>query len=156
MAQPVFPAYVAYGHDKGSYVEEYTPSQVGAEVFGYGDFVFLAANVVKLCGADPAAILGISEVVSEKARLLTPNGKVPIRVLSSECVLVMCSDTVPVEATHLNVAYGIVRDGATGIWKVDVAEVVNTRLTVVRLNVAEGLWYVKLLAANLTNDGIVS
>lgn len=156
MPQPLFPAFVAYNHDRGSIVEEYTPSQVGGEVFGYGDFVFLAANVVKLCGADPAAILGLSEVVSEKARLLTPNGKVPIRVMNSELVLCMCSDTVPVEATHLNVAYGIVRDGTTGIWKVDVSDVVNTRLVVVRLNVAEGLWYVKFLAANLTNDGIVS
>lgn len=155
MAQPVFPASVAYGHDKGSYVEEYTPSQVGGEIFGYGDFVFLAANVVKLCGADPAAILGISEVVSEKARILTANGKVPIRVLSSECVLIMYSPTVPVEATHLNVAYGVARDGA-GNWFVDTADVVNTRGTVVRLNVAEGLWYFKLFAANLTNDGIVS
>lgn len=117
--------------------------------------MFLAANVVKLCGADPAAILGISEVVSEKARILTANGKVPIRVLSSECVLIMYSPTVPVEATHLNVAYGVARDGA-GNWFVDTADVVNTRGTVVRLNVAEGLWYFKLFAANLTNDGIVS
>ena len=150
MPQPVFPAFVAYGHDK-SYVEEYT---VGA-AFGYGDFVVLAANVVNLCGADPAAITGLSEVVSAKATLLTPNAKVPIRVLSSEVVLCMYSPTVPVEATHLNVAYGIARDGA-GNWFVDTADVVNTRLTVVRLNVAEGLWYVKMLAGNLTNDGIVS
>jgi|SRR5688572_17677207 len=155
MPQPLFPAQIAYNIDNGSVVEEYTPSQVAGETFGYGDFVFLAANVVKRCGADPAAILGISEVVSENARLLTPNGKVPIRTLNAEAVLQMCSDTIPVEATHLNVAYGIVRD-ANGIWKVDVSDVVNTRVVVVRLNVAEGIWFVKMLAANLTNDGIVS
>lgn len=155
MAQPVFPAQVAYGHDQ-SVVEEYTPSQTAGETFGYGDFVTLAANVVKRCGADPASILALSEVVSENARLLTPNGKVPVRTLTSEITLLMCSDTVPVEATHLNVAYGIVRDSGTGIWKIDVSDTTNTRVVVVRLNVAEGLWYVKLLSANLANSGIVS
>lgn len=154
MPQPIFPASIAYNIDK-TVNEEYTPSQTGGETFGYGDFVFLAANVVKLCGADPAAILGISEVVSQNARLITPNGKVPIRTLTSEAVIAMYSPTIPVEATHLNVAYGIARDG-NGMWFVDVADVVNTRVTVVRLDIAGGIWYVKFLAANLTNDGIVS
>lgn len=157
MPQPVFPVTVAYDHDKGSIVEEYTPSQVGGETFGYGDFVVLAANVVKLCGADPAAILGLSEVVSERARLITPNGKVPIRTLNSEATLQMCSDTVPVEATHLNQAYGITRDGTTGIWKLDTAKTAgDARVTVVRLLIPEGIWVVKPLAAFLTNDGIAS
>lgn len=155
MAQPAFPAQIARDHNKGSYVEEYTPSQTAGETFGYGDFVFLAANVVKRCGADPAAITGISEVVSENARVITPNGKVPIRVLNSEAVLSMYSPTVPVEATHLNVAYGIARD-ANGMWFVDVSDAVNTRVLVVGLDIPNGIWYVKVLAGNLTNDTIVS
>lgn len=155
MPQPVFPAQVAYNIDLSTN-EEYTPSQTAGETFGYGDFVKLVANVVKLCGADPTSILGISEVVSEAARVLTPNGKVPIRVLAPGTVLTMCSDTVPVEATHLNVAYGIVRDAGTGIWKVDTTETTATRVEVIRLNIAEGIWYVKMLAANLANSGIVS
>lgn len=157
MPQPVFPVTVAYDHDKGSIVEEYTPSQVAGETFGYGDFVFLAANVAKLCGADPASITGLSEVVSERARLITPNGKVPIRTLNSEATLQMCSDTVPVEATHLNVAYGITRDPATGIWKLDTAKIgAAARVTVVRLLIPEGIWVVKPIASFLTNDGIAS
>lgn len=155
MAITLFPATVAYDHNKGSYVEEYTPSQTVGETFGYGDLVTLAANVVKRCGADPATILGISEVVSESARVLTPNGKVPIRVIGPEFVLQMSSLTAAVEATHLNVSYGIARD-ANGIWQVDVSDVVATRVTVVRLDIPNGIWYVKFLAANLLNDGIAS
>ena len=156
MAQPVFPAQVAYDIDIGSLNEEYTPSQTGGETFGYGDFVKLVANVVKLCTADPPSILGISEVVSQNARLITPNGKVPIRTLSNATVLAMSSLTVPVEATHLNVAYGITRD-ANGNWQVDVAKTAGSaRVLVTRLDIPNGIWYVKVIPAFLPNTMIVS
>lgn len=155
MPQPVFPAQVAYNIDQ-SVNEEYVPSQTGGETFGYGDFVKLVANVVKLCTADPPSILGISEVVSQNARLITPNGKVPIRTLSNQTILMMSSLTVPVEATHLNVQYGITRD-ANGNWQVDVAKTgASARVEVVRLNIAEGLWFVKVIPAYLPNTNIVS
>jgi hypothetical protein len=67
----------------------------------------------------------------------------------------MSSLTVPVMATHLNVAYGVARD-ANGIWQVDVSDTTNTRVVVVRLEIALGFWYVKFLAANLLNDGVAS
>ena len=153
MAQPVFPVTVAYDHNKGSYVEEYTPSQTGGQTLGYGEFCVLTAAVILRCGVNPAAITGLSEVDSEKARVLTPNGKIPIRVMNSEMTLVMSSLTVPVEATHLNNVYGITRD-ANGIWQVDVAK--SGILTVVRLDIPNGFWYCKILASVLTNDGIVS
>lgn len=156
MAQPIFPARVAYLHDS-SVVEEYTPSQTSGETFGYGDFVKLSGSTVLLCAANPASILGISEVVSEAARVLTPNGKIPIRALQSRTVLCMSSTTVPVDATHLNVQYGITRDATTGIWQVDVSKTgVNARVQVVRLNIAEGLWFVEVVAAYLANSTVVS
>lgn len=155
MPQPVFPAQIAYNIDQSTN-EEYTPSQTGGETFGYGDFVKLVANVAKLCTADPPSILGISEVVSQNARLLTPNGKVPIRVLSNQSVLLMSSLTVPVEATHLNVQYGITRD-ANGNWQVDVSKTgASARVEVIRLNIPEGLWFVKVIPAYLPNTNIVS
>jgi hypothetical protein len=123
---------------------------------GYGEFVTLSGATVLRCGADPATILGLSEVVSESARVLTPNGKIPIRVLNPEMVLVMSSLTVPVDATHLNNSYGITRD-ANGIWQVDVAKTAGSaRVTVVRLEIALGFWYVKVIASVLLNDGIAS
>lgn len=155
MAQPTFPARIAYGHDF-TVNEEFTPSATAGETMAYGEICTLASNVVKRAGADPASIIGLSEVDSEKAKLITPNGKIPIRVLSEKATLIMGSDTVPVEATHLNQAYGIVRDATTGFWKVDVSDTTNTRVVVVRLNIAEGLWYVRFLGANLADSGIVS
>lgn len=155
MAQPVFPAAIAYDHNKGSYVEEYTPGTAG-NAFIVGSFVksTSGAEPVILCGADPALILGISEVVSADAALLTPNGKVPVRVLNAEAVLAMSSTTVPVAATHLGQKYGIVNN--SGVWQVDTTDAVNTRVEVVRLDIDNGIWYVKVLAANLENAGIVS
>jgi len=155
MPQPVFPAAVAYNIDQSTN-EEYTPSQTGGETFGYGDFVKLVANIAKLCTADPPTILGISEVVSQNARLITPNGKVPVRVLSNQTVLLMSSLTIPVEATHLNVQYGITRD-ANGNWQVDTSKTgASARVEVIRLDIPKGYWYVKVIPAYLPNTNIVS
>lgn len=148
MPQPAFPMEIAYGHDL-CHVEEYTPG-TAANAFVVGDFVILNGVEARVAGADPAAILGISEVRSADATLLTPNGKVPVRQITSEVVLKMMSDTVPVEATHLGQQYGITKDGTTGYWKVDTAKTGGTaRVYVDRLNVAEGIWFVKVLKANI-------
>lgn len=153
MPQPAFEVQTAYGHDQ-SRVEEYTPGS-GANAFVKGDFVILSGVEARVAGADPAAILGLSEVRSEDAKLLTPNGKVPVRHLTSEHVLQMMSDTVPVEATHLGQEYGITKDGTTGFWKVDTAKTgASARVYVSRLNVAEGIWFVKVLAEFIATDGI--
>lgn len=149
----LFAMQTAYGHDDST-VEEYTPG-VGANAFVVGDFVILSGVEARVAGVDPAAILGFSEVRSEDAKLLTQNGKVPVRQLTAEHVLQMSSDTVPVEATHLGQKYGITKDGTTGFWKVDVAKVgASARVYVDRLNVAEGIWFVKVLTANIATGGI--
>jgi hypothetical protein len=106
---------------------------------------------------NPASILGFSEVRSEDAKLLTPNGKVPVRQITPEHVLQMCSQTTPVEATHLGQEYGITKNGTTGYWEVDVAKTgADARVYVTRLNVAEGIWFVKVLAEFIGTDGIDS
>lgn len=151
MAQPKFAASIAYGHDRAA-VEEYTPGSAG-NAFVYGDFLILSGVEARVAGADPAAILGISEVRSADATLLTANGKVPVHQLDPEMIICMMSDTVPVEATHLGQQYGITKDGTTGFWKVDTAKVGGTaRVYVDRLNVAEGLWFVKVLKANIATQ----
>lgn len=143
-----FPMQSAYGHDHST-VEEYTPG-TAANAFVVGDFVILSGVEARVAGADPAAILGFSEVRSADAALLTPNGKVPVRQITPMHVLQMCSDTTPVEATHLGQQYGITKDGTTGFWKVDVAKTGGSaRVYVDRLNVAEGIWFVKVLKANI-------
>lgn len=148
-----FPMQIAYGHDDST-VEEYTPG-TGANAFVYGDFVILNGVEARVAGADPAAILGISEVNSEDAKLLTANGKVPVRNITPDLVLQMSSATTPVEATHLGQEYGITKDGTTGYWQVDVAKTgLSARVYVRRLNVAEGIWFVSVLSEYISTDGI--
>lgn len=148
-----FPMQTAYGHDDST-VEEYTPG-AGANAFVVGDFVILSGVEARVAGADPAAILGFSEVRSADATLLTPNGKVPVRQITSEHVLQMCSQTTPVEATHLGQEYGITKNGTTGYWEVDVAKTGGSaRVYVNRLNVANGIWFVKVLAEFIATDGV--
>jgi len=144
----MFAAQTAYGDDD-SVVEEYVPGS-GANAFVVGDFLILNGVEARVAGADPAAILGFSEVRSADAALLTQNGKVPVRQLTSQTVLQMCSDTTPVEATHLGQQYGITKDGTTGFWKVDTAKNgAAARVYVDRLNIPDGIWFVKVLKANI-------
>lgn len=153
-----FPAYVTYNEDQGSEVEEYTPGTAAGEQMVVGDLAVWddSNNWVERCGTDPALILGISEVDSEQARLLTTNGKIPIRVLKSNAVLCFSSATTPVEATHLFQEYGITRN-ASGRWQVDVAKTgASARVVVRRLDISEGRWYCTVLAEFLQADGIDS
>ena len=107
-------------------------------------------NWVERGGTDPTPILGLSEVDSEQARVLTANGKIPIRVIKgSKAVICMCSDTTPVVATHVSTKYGIVRDGTTGFWKVDTSDTSNTRIIVLDVELSPERWYVQFLPAQL-------
>lgn len=148
-----FPMQVAYGIDKST-VEEYTPG-TAANAFVVGDFVILSGVEARVAGANPTAILGMSEVDSAAAALLTQNGKVPVRQITSELVLQLSSATTPVEATHLGQEYGITKDGTTGFWQVDVSKTGGTaRVYVDRLNIAEGRWFCKVLSEFIATDGI--
>ena len=148
MAQPVFQAHVAYNRD-ASRVEEYTPGTGANEPFMPGDLVKLSSEKVVLCGADPSAVLGLSEVDSAEAAKLTENGKVPVLVLTAQTELCMCSDTVPVEATHVGNEYGVVYDD--NVWKVDTTETSTKVVHVDRVNIDEGRWYVRIIDSVLSN-----
>lgn len=151
MAQPKFAASIAYGHDKASVVE-FVPGSA-ANAFVIGDFLILSGVEARVAGADPAAILGISEIRSADATLITANGKVPVHLLDPELILCMMSDTVPVEATHIGQQYGITKDGTTGFWKVDTAKTGGTaRVYVDHLSINDGFWFVKVLKANIATQ----
>ena len=148
-----FPAQVAYNLDDST-VEEYTPDN-DSDAFVPGDFVVLTNNEAGVCGANPSTIQGLAEVDSVEAAGITPNGKVPVRVLGPSTVLAMSSSTTPVEATHLGQKYGITKDGTTGFWQVDTSKTsTNARVYVERLNVEEGIWYVRVLGQYLGAAGI--
>jgi hypothetical protein len=154
-----FPAYVTAEYEHGTEVMEFTPSTTAGETAAKaGELMYFdtATQTIKRCGADPALIAGISEVESEKARLLTENGKIPLRLLKPNALVAMCSATTPAE-THVAVStgYGIVRL-SSGNWAVDTGDTGNARVFVVRVDIAKGIFFVKFMAANLQFDAIAS
>ena len=142
-----FPAYIPRGVEATTPVFQYVPGQGATEVFVPGDLVFFSAgnDEMELCGIDPAIIGGFSEVDSEAHRVLTDDGRVPVRILSGDTIVAMSSATTPVVATHILVEYGITRNTSAPFnWLLDVAKTTTaSRCTVVDVDVAEGIFYVR-------------
>jgi hypothetical protein len=141
-----FPAYVAQGIEAGTHVQEFVPAQGANEPFIYGDFVVVStgeSGEAERCGADPTLIAGISEVDSEKNRLITPNGRVPLRIITGASVVIgLSSATTPVYATHVGNSYGITR-ASTGQWQLDVAKTTtSSRCKVVGIDIPSGTFFV--------------
>lgn len=152
-----FPCHITAECEHGSEVTEFVPSQTAGETAAKaGELVYYdtATQTSKRCGADPSLIAGISEVVSENARLITPDGKVPVRCLKTNGLVRMCSATTPAE-THVGVLYGIVRL-TSGNWAVDISDTSNTRVIVRRVDIPNGAFFVNFVAANLQFDAIAS
>ena len=148
MAASDFPAYVAQGYEAGTYVDEFVPAQGTNEPWIVGDFVFIStgeSGEAERCAADPTLIAGISETDSERHRLLTPSGKVPLRILTgASVVLHMASATQFAYATHVGNSYGITRE-TNGHWRVDTAKTTtSSRVRVVGGDVAKNIWKVIL------------
>lgn len=141
-----FPAHIADGYEDTE-VREYTPGRDATEPFIPGDLVFYdtTPNEVELCGADPALIAGISEVDSEAARLLTPNAKVPVRIIKGpRATLALSSATTPLES-HIGDQYGITRT-AGGHWRLDVAKTgADARVLVKRVDILNGIFFCQVL-----------
>jgi len=160
-----FPAYVAQNYEAGTSVVEATPDSAGTGATGIrpGSLVFFdtATQLLKICGANPALIMGISEVECDSARVrytaqsLTPNGMVPVRILSPSAIVAMCSPTTPA-VTHLFNATGHPVVNTSGIWSVDPTSTSNPRVQVVEIDITNGIFYVRFLAANLQGDAIAS
>lgn len=152
-----FPAQITENIDQGSSVQEYTPSQTAGEVAAKsGELMYFdtADQKIKRCGADPALIAGICEESSEANRVLTPNGKVPLRLLTSTAGVRLCSAVTLTEA-HVGVAYGIVRD-ANGHWAIDTTDTGATRVVAYRIDTVAQAAYCRFLAANLQFDAVAS
>ena len=147
-----FPAYVARGIESTVGVEM-VPGTGSGEPFVPGSFVTCStgeSSEVELCGTDPALIAGISEVNSTYAATITPNGRVPIRLITNPNTVVgMCSATTPA-STHVGVAYGISKL-SSGNWSVLTSETTSTkvRVRVVGVDEAKGIFFCVLNPAAL-------
>lgn len=152
-----FPAHVTAEYEHGTEVQEFTPSQTAGEVSAKaGELMYYdtADQKIKRCGADPSLIAGICEGSSEAWRVLTPNGKIPLRLIKTNALVRMCSSTTPAE-THVGQTYGVERL-ASGNWAVDITDTGNARVIVKGVDIAKGVFFVSFIAANLQFDAIAS
>jgi len=136
-----FPAYVAQGAEK-TVVRHYKPGT--AFIVGSLIVYDTSGNDMDVCGADPAAIAGISEISSAAHTLLTEDAKVPCRIITaSETILAFASATTPADSyIGDNVGFTLSTN-----WLCDVAKTTTTsRGTVVDVDIANGIFYVTLHA----------
>jgi len=130
-----FPARISYGHDH-TYNASFTPGTSG-DAFIPGDLVAYdtSADTVKRCGTNPTSIAGIAEVTSGDAAVITPSGKVPVRILTGGgVVLALSSTTTPTEAM-VGDSYGITRSAA-GFWQLDTSKTTtSSRMKVVAVDI---------------------
>ncbi len=129
------------------------------ETFSAGDLVYWDTSGVRLCGADPALILGIALTGTADASALLPSAQIPVAILTPDIICMMSSATAPAAANMLT-AYGIVRTSA-GLWRIDTTDTSNTRIVPVDYSPKTGVfgqeaWKVRFLAANLQGDAVAS
>ena len=113
---------------------------------------------LEVCGADPALIAGLSLAPASVSRNAASAaaalyGRLPVAVLTPDVLVGMSSSTTPA-ATHVGNVYGVEKTGNN--WRVDIGDTSNTRVVVVKIDIANGIFFVRLLAANLQFDAIAS
>lgn len=146
-----FPAFIARGHEN-TQIEEYVPGQATNEPFIPGDFVFVDTSDLgeaKRCGTNPTLIAGFAETKSEAHRVVTEDGRVPLRIIvGGGVVFGFASATQFVASTHVGNSYGITRSAA-GFWLLDVAKTTtSSRVKVVGGDVRNNIW-LGVIHANL-------
>ena len=154
-----FPAFLAHGEPNYPLIRELPVD--AAATFVAWELVFLntgGGNDVEVCGADPGVITGLACAPASAKGLYYENisgatNKIPVAILTPDTVVGMSSSTTPAQA-HLFNLYGVEKTGNN--WRVDIGDTGNTRVTVVGIDIANGIFYVRFLAANLNGDSIVS
>lgn len=137
-----FALYVAEGAEH-SVVRHYTPGTA----FVYGSLVVYDTtnNDMDLCGTDPALIAGISETGSAAHDDLTPDGKVPVRIITSNKLILAGSSATTPANSYIGDNIGFTLNG--NYWRVDVAKTTTTsRGTVVDVDITNGIFFVTLHA----------
>lgn len=131
MATSTFQARVGAGRDN-SRVRSFIPSQTAGQTFVVGSLVYFdtSANKIRLCGADPALILGLSEIDSEANRVITPDGRVPLYCIGPNDTIAMSCPTTLAES-NVDRDYGVVNN--SGIWQIDTTDTSAIRVRIRRV-----------------------
>ena len=131
-------------------------TEANSQAFVRGDLVYLSSGALTECGADPAAIMGISLGTSTNVTsgniaipvlVLTPGVEVAMNVYHATAASATFSDNSGIET-----AYEI-NQASSGIWTIDIAATSSTRVHITEYLDAKGDIYmrcwVRFLAANL-------
>lgn len=152
----LFPPFLA-ADAVATEVISFTPDT--GETFGAGSLVYMYATnapKIRVCGADPAIILGIalSPAVPAAGLTFSPDGKVPVLILSPSTTIGLSSPTTLTEAMILTggstpFGYGLVKDGTTGYWQIDTGDTTNKRVILVRADLNNNIAYVRFVPTYL-------
>lgn len=134
-----------------------------------GELVFFdtADNNVKTCAADPALILGLqlgngpaSPFIGGALGKPSPYGtnKSLVAVLTSETVLALSSTTTPSLAfVTRKGGFTKVTAGGRNFWQCDTSKTAGTaRFVIVDVDIPNGIFFVKVLPANLQGQSVVT
>lgn len=129
------------------------------QTFITGAMVVLSSGAVSECGADPATWTGIA-MAPASVGLATPESiyggdKIPVFIATPLDTFFVASATTPVYATHIGVAYGVVKSTN---WLLDTSETTATIWEVIDVSNSpqqEG-FYARPLASRLNPSGIAS
>lgn len=115
------------------------------------------------CGADPAAIKAVSlgyanegpgfKMANNPAVITGRQYKISVALVTPTQIFVgrgVNGGTDPVTPTQtmVNESYGVVKD-SNGIWAIDLSDTSNTRVTIVRIDIEQKLFFFKFLTANI-------
>lgn len=159
-----FPAFIAHAQ----ILEEPRVDEVtflSTDASQPGEFVFFdtADNNVKICGADPALILGLNlgngpaSALLQKPSPYAPNVS-PVAVLTADVVVGLSSTTTP-SLAFVTRAGGLTRvtSGGRAFWQCDTSKTAGTsRFIIIDVDIPTGTFFVRFKPANLMGQAIVS
>lgn len=162
-----FPAFIAHAGAIGEEPRVDEATFLSTDASQPGEFVFFdtADNNVKICGADPALILGLalgnapaSTLLAGRAPLPYGPNKTPVAALGPETIIGLSSTTTPSLAFKMR-AGGLtkVTSGGRAFWQCDTSKTAGTsRFIIIDVNIPAGLFYVRFKPANLQGQAVVS
>ena len=132
-----------------------------AQTFQIGELVYHDTSVatLKVCGADPSLIAGVSladaafGLGTQWPGNIYGGVSIPVALLKPDTKVFMASATTPA-AAHVGKSYGVVL--ASNVWRVDTTDESNTRVRVLDIfnSPQQEGFLVQFLTANLQFSGI--
>lgn len=130
----------------------FTPDAAQVYVEGAVLLVDVDGEVIE-AAADPAVILGFALEDAVHVNDPEPNGRRVVAIAHPTATFWIegrnGSDLAVTPAlTNIGEAYGLFKEVSDGVWRMDIAETVATRVSIVDIDIDRKLFEVRVLAAN--------